>query len=305
MSDAVEITQRSIYEYVSTVTGRLRFLTLGENRARVSEVLARALTAYVTLDAPTAVEPPWPEALWVTGISKAMSGFVERSLDDPKVKKTYTLLRMAALVYRRLYPDKALDLMRQAKALLPPNNVRQAESYYRQLVDLLEDSGKLTEAIAAQKEAVQLTGHGGGRLLVLQVRNKDDDGFQETFNLLQAPDADEQDVVQAGAMLIQLNSTKYPQSREQGVALLESYLAAKRNRDVVQELNARLTLAQFFVIRRQWPEAKAALSIENLKPPFASRLARNDYAAAQEMLKQIDSQINAQSTMAGQGEKAP
>lgn len=250
--------RQSIAEFVDSVPGRFNDFGLSKD-ARTKELLIKAWTAYaVALGAPASSarvsEPNWKAALVKSESLEAFVPAVEKVMADAKVPKTFALLVAAAAVFAPQKPDKASATLEAAKPLVPKTrgqtDVNEAGRLYLPLVDLLVAAPRLPEAIAAQREFIQLSGRGQARLMLLVRKSGDEAATNQLLAELVDAKTDEREVALAASALFKLArdaKTPDPKAGAQAVALLKSYLAAPRPRDVAASLQARLSLGGFYL----------------------------------------------------------
>ena len=265
--------RQSIGEFVASVPGRFNDFGLSKD-PKTKELLLQAWTAYAVasgtpLGGAAIAEPNWGAALKKSQSLEAFVPAVERVLADAKVPKSYGLLVTAATVLAPQTPDKAVELLVGAKPLLPKIagqvDVNQGARLYLPLVELLEANDRLPDAIAAQREWIQLSRHGQARLTLLLRKSGDEAATTGILAGLILPKVDEREVTEAASALFQLaRDAKTPdsQANQQAVTLLQSYLAAPRPREWEAELSARRSLATFYFNGKQWEQAKAVLTFE-------------------------------------------
>ena len=269
--------RQSILEFVDSVPGKFNDFGLSKNET-TKELLLKAWTAYATaLGAPLGgaqiAEPNWSAALKKSESLEAFVPAVERVLDDDKVPKSFALLVTSATVLAPQKPDKAIALLVQAKPLLPKVadklDINQGARLYQPLVDLLSAQDRLSDAIAAQREWVQLSGYGQARLMLLLRKSGDGAATERALASLILPNVDEREVTQAASALFKLaRDAKAPDAAAAGqaVTLLQSYLAAARPRELEAELGARRSLGIFYFNGKQWNEANAVLTFDAPAP---------------------------------------
>jgi tetratricopeptide (TPR) repeat protein len=297
-TNAVYPLRQAIMEFVASVPGKFKDLGLSKDE-RTRETLFKAWTAYaVALSAPTTAvkgrvnESDWKAAIETSGASEAFVPYVEKILADTSVPKTFGLLSAAASVLAPKNPDKALTLLQQAKPLLPKANgkpeINQAARLYDAVVELLLSRNRLAEAVSTQQEFVQLTGRGVARLMLLHHKSGNPADVQRLLTALSELTANEQEINKAALGLLELaRDTKAPDGKagEQASTLLKTYLEVKRTRDVEEELQARLTLAGFYLRQRKFDEAKTVLTF--VPPQKPSPRARGLLLSAGRMNKQL------------------
>ena len=265
--------RQSILEFVDSVPGKFNDFGLSKNET-TKELLLKAWTAYaIALGAPLngaqIAEPDWKRALVKSGSLEAFVPAVERVLADARVPKSFGLLVTAATVLAPQTPDRAVALLVQAKPLLPKVadtiDINQGARLYLPLVELLEANNRLPDAIAAQREWVQLSGHGQARLMLLLRKSGDEAATTQMLASLIEPKVDEREVTEAASALFKLGrDAKTPDAKanQQAVTLLQNYLAAPRPRELEAELSARRSLATFYYNGKQWDEANAVLTFD-------------------------------------------
>ena len=118
--------RQSILEFVDSVPGKFNDFGLSKD-PKIKELLLGAWTAYATaLSAPDdgskIAEPDWNAALKKLESLDAFVPAVERVLADARVPKTFGLLVTAAAVLAPQKPTQAMELLGQAKPLIPRQN---------------------------------------------------------------------------------------------------------------------------------------------------------------------------------------
>ena len=282
--NAAYTLRESIGEFVSAVPGRFNDFGLSRDE-RTKALLLRAWAAYaVALSAPMngAVidEPNWTRALQKSESLEAFVPAVETLLDDAKLSPSFGLLVAAAQVMAPTKPDKALALWERAKPMIPLRDgkaeVNEAARLYVPLVQWLAAGERLPDAIANQREFVALTGRGQARLMLLLRQSGDEAATAQALASLGAANGNEAEIEDAAAGLLQLAYTaKTPDAgaKQQAVALLETYLAAPRARDMASELYARLRLANAYLRDDRLAEAERVLVFAE-PTPQQQRLGR-------------------------------
>lgn len=278
--------RQAILEFVDAVPGR--FSNLGLRKTpQTKALLLQAWTAYATaLSAPlngaVIAEPDWTAALQKSESLEAFVPAVEGVLADAKVPKTFGLLVTAAAVLAPQKPGKAIELLIQAKPLIPKiadkADINQSARLYLALVDLLVANDRLPDAIANQREFVQLTGRGQAKLMLLVRQSGDATATQQLLTGLLDPGVVQDEIGEAASGLFKLaRDAKTPDeiAEQQAVTLLQTYLAMPRPRDLDAEFKARRSLGTFYLNHQRWDEAQAVLTVEVPIPPDSSPRVRS------------------------------
>lgn len=265
----------SVEEFVNVVPNRLKTLRVHDSQL-ARQTLSKAWTTYLLVlseqhkqgKVSSGYSPQWAEAVEASRAGKLFLPLVTQAVQDPQVPKNYWLLKAAAELAGTTDLEKAEALLMQAKALLPEKNKREAVWLYGTLVDLAEKAGRWPQAASLQKEKVALTGRGQAELLRLYAVAGEDADLRRLLQSLQAPTADEGEVLAASRFISQLvlkDKKKYATLQDVPVQLLKAYLAAARTRDPEAELRARVLLAREHIARRAWEEALNVLAVEHIK----------------------------------------
>ena len=259
--------QSAVSDYVAAARGRFGRLRI-QGDAGVRDELMKAWLASTQITwhpGWTGAEPEWGSAVQALGAEDAFRPAVEKALADPNVPKTYQLLRTAAMLFQWTDRPRAIALLKQALPLAPTEPTRRAPlvDCYDRLVSLLSADDKLADAITVQRQKIRVTGRGSGELAVLLLRAGDRKGYAAVVAGLEVPTADERDLNEASVTL----EKYYAQSKasradvgEDAAAILHGYLAADRQREPVQELSARITLARLLAREGKPGDAKDVLS---------------------------------------------
>jgi len=262
--------QQAISEYVLSAVGRFRRLGLRDDE-RSGAVLAKAWLAYAEHQRSNGgkwigAQPEWTKAFKRLTLPEAFGTRVEEVLADMGGPKTYGLLVSAASVLEDDKPERAIELLQQARPLVPTDNPREATRFYGQLIALLRSQNKAQEAMAVQQEQIQRTGRGQAKLLDVQLQNKDEAGVTTTLAALMQPHAPEAEINAAAAVL----NSRWSMEKDLKVAalseaLLNSYLKASRTRTILAELEARWRLGWILLEQGKRAAAKSALDIATLR----------------------------------------
>ncbi|MBI3948345.1 MAG: hypothetical protein HY321_20690 [Armatimonadetes bacterium] len=284
-ANAEEVLHRAIYEYAGTLPGGFAKRHFGWEE-RGQETLEKAMSAYLYLlsqGRPGPYEVPWVRAVQSVADPAGIRALVEKAVADPATPRSYLLLRTAACVYET-DPKRVFQLLEQARPMLPKDDPEEAAWYFAYLAQARGSLHGPEGAIAAQQECVRTTGRGQGKLVLLCYEGKDERGLQESLAALAAPDADGAEINEAAAGLLRIHrrdNTAYKSARDAAVQLLTDYLAAKRRRDLTQELVARLILARHYLADRKPDKVKAAATVDHIRPPLPTPHARFLYESLQ------------------------
>ena len=274
--------QTALIDYISTINGRMGLLAGEDGESlrydeRTAGVLVEAWTAYVSLLQQTdgrwnGREPDWNGAIDRLSASDEFIAAVEKTLDDPKTERTFTLMMAAAAVIGDKTPQRAFVLYVQAKPLLPKGADRKidapiAERFFDNWLQLLLHDEKIPQAYTMLQDRITLIGSGHTALLKLQLDQKDNKGAANILGVLALPVAPESEVLAAASLL----NNRWDKNRadvlaaSQSASLLQSYLKAARPRSVRAELTARWRLGWVLSEQKKNTQAKAALSLKQLK----------------------------------------
>lgn len=288
-SNAVPIVQRAISDYVFCVL-RLYRMRVGAGQpavdlARADDLVAQALEAHFLLVQSAGepeLEPVWAEAVKRMENSKPVRAAVEKALAQPEAVKSFAVLRTAAAIYSVLEPQRAIELLKQAKPLLAQPDSRDGEWLNTQLVRSLLEAKKVDEAIVQQQDFIRQSGRGRPFLAELQWHQSDWKGLGITLDELARPDTAEPEIVNGAAFVLSHKKTEAEgeNARTKAAGLLAQYLAATRPRKMESELRARILLANYYLTKQQKDKAKEVLDLSQHKPPFESRAAGMLYRQA-------------------------
>jgi hypothetical protein len=284
---ATDVVQSDLYEFFATLM--MAGSRLQNNGVVVQNTLMQAFHAYMASNDDRLLSLPINEILAETSVYKDAVDEVDRMVADPQVTKTYRLLTVAAMLHMAAAPKQSVQLLRQAKPLLPGRDANIVRPYYKRLVDALEATADIRGAISAQEELVKLTDQGRARLIKLYHEDKDDRSVAATISSLSTPDANEQDINDAAVVLMGLTDVADRHKVwDQAAELLTQYLATHTKRDVEQELVARMLLGQILINHKKYAEARTALTVDQLQPLLKTRLAQLRYKAIVRMLSQVN-----------------
>jgi hypothetical protein len=265
-SGAVDVLQRAVLEYASTVYGEYGTHRYGVGPSK--EILLKAFNAH--LKTLLKAEPgdfyiSWSQAIEAVGGGDEFTKAMQARLDDAQTPKSYLLLRTAADIFAAADTPRAIELLRQAKPLLPKGDMEQATSLYKTLVKYLVQLKKWDEASVEQAELVRLTGYGREWLVYTQGQKGNDTGLDATLASLTLPNADDGEINDAAKALLNVpygdDVARKKVLTDKAIALLKSYLQSNRKRDLEQELRARYRLGQIYVAAGDPVAAKAVLTV--------------------------------------------
>jgi hypothetical protein len=274
--------QSALIDWIATINGRMGHLRSEDGETlrydeRTTGVLLKAWTAYASLLTQTdgrwnGREPNWSEAINRLGASDEFIAAVEKTLDDPQAKRTFTLMFAAALVIGDKSPQRAFALYVQASRVLPRDASKKIEvplaaRFFDAWLALLVREKKFPQAAEMLHERIRFIGSGHTTLLKQQLNQQDEVGAADTLRVLMLPTAPEAEVLAAAAWLARRWDGNRAQvaSAERSAALLNAYLVATRARSLRTELEARFRLGQLLFEQKKYPEAQAALVIAHLK----------------------------------------
>jgi len=303
-ADATEALRQAILFYVFSVPGRFVDLSLLSDD-RTGTLLLKAWTAYTAYVPPG--KPGIPEPLWAAAIQKSsmQTKFlpaIDKTLKDPAAPKTYGLLKTAAVVYQQTSLTRAINLLQQAKPLLPSDKT-EMHWYYSTLVNWLSDAKKYPQAISAAQEEIKATGQGQGMLAQLQYKSGDLAGLKTTLAALSAPDASQIELNNAADWMDDLYSKDHVKNKDLGdqvITMLSQYVSSPRSRDIEQELRARKSLADLLIQQSKFAEAKAVLTAGHYTLPLPTAGANDYYLSLQQILAELNPQKN---NMGGNSQK--
>lgn len=283
--DARYVLRQAILEYVAMVPGRLKDLGLvGDERTK--ETLFKAWSAYIaTLSSANGTdrltEPPWDAAIEASGGTEDFMPYAERAIADKSIPKNFSVLFTVALIIAPKNPERSLLFLDQAKPLLSSTNgklnINQAVKFYGVYTQILIGLNRRAEAIELQRELITLTGRGQADLLILLHEQNDQEGFQLLMNRLLLPTANEYEINKAAKNLFELEregKNGADKAGNQAVALLTNYLLVPREREIGEELSARLALASFYQKHHDVDKAKSILAQAPLPETSQPRVRR-------------------------------
>jgi hypothetical protein len=270
--------RQSITEFVEAVPGKLKDLGLSKDKV-TQDTLFKAWDAYGILISTSTKnqmskypEPKWKVAIDGSGAGELFIPYVEKTLSDTSVPKDFSLLFASATVLATTKPDMALELMKQAKTVLPQLDGKPERNvtarFYDEFVDLLVARGMEHDATSIQQERINILGTGQAKLLLLYKSAEDELKVQEILTLLSKPEAQEPEINEAASALFKLSYNSKSsdiRSEAQAKSLLNTYLSVNRARTMENELSARYTLGLICIRQVKIDEAKAILQIEKPK----------------------------------------
>lgn len=288
-ASALDVVQRSIYEFVSTLPGNYGVGRTFEDDAK--EVLLKALPAHLNLLKRNDSGPyniPWAAAAQAANVSGALIPIMAKALNDPSMPKTFHLYKTAAEVYQTNDANRAIALLQQARSRLK-GDMKQTVLLFDSLVTLLANQGNRGGAVSAQQEMVKLTGQGRVRLAKLYLEEGDKVSFRAELSKLATGNLNDVDMYQTALLLFQLyeQEHKHAELRDQATSLLSNYLSARRTRDAEQELRARLLLARVYLSDQDVTKAIATLSPGQLLAKPTTPSGQLVYNELQRRLEQI------------------
>lgn len=290
---------QAIAEYVMMVPTLIRNRGL-QDASITQEVLGKAWLAYYsTLEQKQQAKvitqvPNWGQTLAKLKDPEALLPVVERSLQDPATPKDFDFYLAAAGLYAQRKPDKALSLLQEAKPLLPPALERTAP-YYALLSRLFQSNNQLGEAILAQNQVVQSTGQGRTRLLQLFVKNHDEVGVSRLLDQLSQTDANTSEILSIADAVLSPGKPDPTLSHAEDEAdnILKAYLSTTRQRDPIDELQARYLLGRDLAKKDRILEATAILQVAAELPPSSPGLTAGRGRFYQKLIKQLLQRMSA------------
>lgn len=283
--------QEAVYDFVFSVPTRLNKLGLQLDE-RVGSTLAKAWKAYVlrlSNEQKVAISlpsPPWAEAISSTYNHEIFMPLLEKTLADKNIPHSYELLKIAAVANEIAQRDRAIEILQEAKPLLPPDDPRETVWLYDTWQKMLFKQGKTQEIIPVLEERVQRMNRGHAELLEAYLRSGNEEGFQKVLALLSKPNAPEREIKEAAMGMSQLyteDKEKYKDVFGKPVSLLEQYLRVDRKRSVEMELWARLALYNVYLSDKEPDKAKDILKVEHIKTPLSSKVAEQMYKKIQKI----------------------
>lgn len=267
-ANALPALRQGISDYLLAVQGQLG--DLKPQNERLTKTLGQAWVAYLSVLAQEAKtkpkyatsEPMWALAVKAANLPEGFGAIVGKSLADPAQPKTFTFYKAATSALAGSNPSRAVELLRQARPLLPQDSSTETAWYFSKLVGILEqqavindkgqsqplDKAKLYEAIAVQQDRIKTTGRGHVHLAELSLMNGDEAALDTLVAQLSAADAPEDEIFEAGMLLARTNrnlkkaGTPDVKIVKLQTDLMNSYLRAARPRSEVNARRARSLL---------------------------------------------------------------
>lgn len=305
-----DVVIASINDFISTIGDRMKDPALRDS-GETSETLVAAWKAYIHVlpqgITPSSRKPQWERALELTGAHTAMTAQTEATLADPKIPRTYALLRATASVLALSAPQRALVLLQEAKPIVPRGDVNETGRLYEAILDvLLPKSGELTpaaakSALAEQLELKQKIKFGNDRLVGLLILNGDIAEANRILEELTKPEAVEWEVTRTAELLLgrdtrtqriytRFSADRREQNIEKGLVLINSYLRSPRERSPDYELGVRHIAGQRLIDMGKLEEAKAMLTYVVPEKPLRGN-APGELRSVQRLAAEVDKKI--------------
>jgi hypothetical protein len=292
-ANAVDVLQRAILDYASTVYGKYGTHLYGVGPAK--EILLKAFEAYLKTLSQVESEGfkiSWSKAIAAVDGEREFTNAMQARLDDPQTPKSYLLLRIAAEVFEATDMRRSINLLQEAKPLISKGDTVQATLLYQSLVKYLIQQREWKGASIEQAELVRLTGYGRGKLVYILGQQGDDTALDATMSSLALPDADEGEINEAADALFGVSysgdAARGKMLREKAIALLKSYLQSNRKRDTVQELRARYHLGQIYIADGDSASAKEVMTVEVPTNGWPNAVAKAYFARIEELLQSLN-----------------
>lgn len=288
---SINFVKSSIFEFCRIVGNRSA--KANYTKDEVLSLLFLAWDAYTSTDkisAETTSFPNFSRAFESMELQQEVKAMVLKTIADPTVPRSYALLSAGGEVVAKDEPLKAIGFLREAKAFLPQQtrrvngevetslDVNEAARLYDRLVALLEGQKRWDEAIAEQRERIQKTGGGRGKLWVLQGQVGDEAGQKTVIEELKKPELKAIETLRAVRILGEAKGSeaaKIAAVETSQRELLRSLLVAPRVLSDEEQMQTRILLA-----RNLWKtgEIEAAMAAAKMEQPTVLRgNARNSW----------------------------
>lgn len=217
--------------------------------------------------------PDFPRAFAAIGSDDEAANVIEKTLDDPKVPRSFELLVAGASLVAPKQPDEAIVWLREAKPLLPsstsqdaalaPLAINETARFYDLLVEVLQKNNHLDEAIAEQRERIANVGGGYGPLWVLLSHKGDTNRQNAVLAQLKSPDFKGPEVLRAASAMGQLTLLAEPVAGgpEAAADVLQTFLLPGRARTPEEEMQARIWLGSHFLRRHEVEKAREVVAM--------------------------------------------
>lgn len=308
----------STREFVFTAAGRSVPLGLQSDK-RSNETLIKAWESYFNADGgqnTTGADPLWYEAITRMQAQGAILPFVEKSLADPQVTKSYGLLNASAKLLYSVAPARSLELLRQARPLVPKTNIIEVGRFYDFLIDLLlevqspasttsADKKILAEAVSLQLERIKLTGLGRGKLGTMYIELGDWDAISKLASessLRDVATIESNDVAQR-LRLASVGSTdagRKLQFKERSIEILKHTIqlppvpsnVRRMPEEASQRVRAFYLLASTYAAEQKWSDAATILEKAELIEPETNRIPNSYTVRVRALLADMRKRIS-------------
>jgi|GEM_PF-2859103 len=285
----------SFSDYVFTVAGHFKTLALLQDD-RTKATLFKAWKAYVTALSKGQVagrSPLWSAAIAEAKLTEEFEPELERVLRDTTVPKNFDLLMAAAEILSDSNPLRSIELLREAKVVLPKGKKLETKRFYTIMVNLLLRQGTmyLPEAITLQQEYIGLTDRGRAKLVVLYANREDEEAIMDVIAGLMGQDDKAQEINETVTTVLNLKLSgkiMNPKTIEQSVSLMVKYLSAPSERQLKQELQAHINLARLYLSQGKSSEARQTLVEEQTKLSTSNPQGLQEYLALIHLIEQLN-----------------
>jgi len=289
---ADEVVQRTVLDFCAIIISR--YGPKSGNVGPSAAILAKALEARLKFLASGKTDIhkiPWTGPIQEVNAAAALQALTDKVLADPATVRSFSLLRTAAEVFDSSLNVRAIELMKEAQPLVPPDDAQQVQEFYDSFFKLYRRLAKYPEAIALQRQRIEATGAGRANLIELLWERKDKPGLEKLLEELCAPTANEADIVLAASILIKFYERDVATThlaRVYAIKLLKSYLEANRPRGIESELFARLQLGKSLYFTGSGAEALLVLQGARKEERWSSVRAQSSFEAIQTFLSEIE-----------------
>lgn len=265
---------------------------------RVADLLLKAWNAWSSLPSSAAdTNRPidWGRAINAANAQDKFTAIVEAALKDTAHPPDFSMLKLAVVVLQDKQPQRAIALLKTAQSKLLPDDYYNQQWLYQTWVQLITgktpleqpgmkitDKTQLAGLADMRREQISYTGTGYSSLLTLYWHLGQNDKAQELLTVVKEPGIRAEEKIKVAADLlrplldISFSKETLQQLQQQGVDLLQTYLASiqkdspQNELSTKNELHARFLLGLYFMKQDMVTEAGAALQTGDLKPPFHS-----------------------------------
>jgi hypothetical protein len=275
-SNAVSLAERSMYDFTYTMTtmfGPLHQAGPDEAKQVMLDAIGQQLTM-IKDKQHLKLWTDWSAGIRMTGSSVAAYAITQEALNDHAYPRCYELYRIAASASEPVDTAMAAKLYREAEPLAPKDDEVALHVLYGDEVAFLVSSGMQSEAVEAQKRAVEATGSGLGSLALMYLKEKDDADYKSIVSQLCAnphPGADAIELAQGLLRYAKRDSSGHEGSQAlDAIHILTSL--AKLDQTAVDNdgLEARIIVSSYYIRQKDYQDAKPFLTnVAQLNPDDA------------------------------------